>query len=91
VEFDQVIAPIEGVFAQEVDGEMVLLDSQSKHYFGLDGVGRSIWDKLQTPQTLQAVYDAILEEYAVAPEVLRADLVTFIQSLHSHHLIEVED
>ena len=27
------------VFAQEVDGEMVLLDMNSENYFGLDAVG----------------------------------------------------
>lgn len=31
------------VFAQEVNGEMVLLDTDSENHFGLDEVGTSIW------------------------------------------------
>jgi len=36
----------ETVFAQEVDGEMVLLDMESENYFGLDEVGTAIWQAM---------------------------------------------
>ena len=43
---DQKVIFAETVFAQEVDGEMVLLDMESENYFGLDEVGTSIWKEI---------------------------------------------
>jgi len=51
------------VFAQEVDGEMVLLDMNSENYFGLDEVGTSIWQAMQESETLQEVLNILLELY----------------------------
>jgi hypothetical protein len=41
------------VFAQEVDGEMVLLDMNSENYFGLDEVGTAIWQAMQDDGNLK--------------------------------------
>jgi len=79
------------VFAQEVDGEMVLLDMNSENYFGLDEVGTAIWQAMQEKGTLQEVHDAMLEQYEVEPEVLKKDLLDFAEKLKENGLIDVED
>lgn len=69
------------IFAQEVDGEMVLLDMNSENYFGLDAVASDIWQLLQEGRTLQETEDALLEMYDVEPEQLRSDLKAFVGKL----------
>ena len=69
------------VFAQEVDGEMVLLDMASENYFGLDAVASDIWQLLQDGKTLQEVYDALLEMYDVSSDQLKNDLTAFVNKL----------
>ncbi len=69
------------VFAQEVDGEMVLLDMNSENYFGLDAVASDIWRLLQEGRTLQETEEALLEMYDVEPEQLRSDLKAFVGKL----------
>ena len=80
----------ESVFAQEVDGEMVLLDMNSENYFGLDEVGTTIWQAMQEKEMLQDVYDAMIEQYEVAPDVLENDLLEFAEKLRESGLIEIK-
>jgi len=78
------------VFAQEVDGEMVLLDMNSENYFGLDEVGSTIWQTMGKGKSLQEVLNALLEEYEVESDVLEKDLIRFVNQLLDNHLIEVK-
>ncbi len=87
---NQKITFSETVFAQEVDGEMVLLDMNSENYFGLDEVGTAIWQAMQESGSLEEVYRAMLEQYDVEPEVLEKDLLDFVQKLNDSGLAEIK-
>jgi len=79
------------VFAQEVDGEMVLLDMNSENYFGLDEVGTSIWQAMQEKENLKDVFEILLEQYEVEEDVLKNDLITFVEKLEESGLVKVEE
>ena len=82
----------DNVFAQEVDGEMVLLDMNSENYFGLDEVGTSIWQAIEACEGgLQCVLERLLDEYDVEEEVLKKDLADFVGKLLESGLIEVKE
>jgi len=87
---DQKVIFAETVFAQEVDGEMVLLDMESENYFGLDEVGTSIWQAMQEKETLKEVFEVLLEQYEVEAEVLENDLSDFVDKLVESGLVKVE-
>ena len=88
---NQKITFAETVFAQEVDGEMVLLDMESENYFGLDEVGTAIWQAMQEHGNLQDVFNAMLEQYEVEAEVLERDLSEFVGKLLESGLVEVKE
>ncbi len=88
---NQKVTFAETVFAQEVDGEMVLLDMESENYFGLDEVGTSIWQAMQEKETLQEVLALLLEQYEVEAEVLENDLSSFVAKLIESGLVKVEE
>ena len=79
------------VFAQEVDGEMVLLDMNSENYFGLDAVGTDIWQAMQENDSLEKVLEVLLEQYDVKEDVLKKDLMTFVEKLEESGLVKVEE
>jgi len=82
----------DSVFAQEVDGEMVLLDMNSENYFGLDEVGTSIWQAIEAEDgMLERVLGVLLDEYDVAEDILRQDLLAFVEKLTQSGLVEVLD
>ena len=89
MDLDQKIIFSDTVFAQEVDGEMVLLDMESENYFGLDEVGTAIWQAMQEKETLQEVLEALLEQYDVEAEILERDLSDFVTKLLESGLVEV--
>ena len=79
------------VFAQEVDGEMVLLDMQSENYFGLDEVGTVIWQAMQEQRCLKDILLVLMEQYDVKEDILEKDLLTFTHALVENGLIKVDD
>lgn len=81
----------EEVFAQEVDGEMVLLDMKSEEYFGMDEVGTAIWRAMQETDNLQEVLEVLTAQYDAEADVLQKDLVAFVGSLAQNGLIEVSE
>ena len=88
---NQKITFAQTVFAQEVDGVMVLLDMESENYFGLDEVGTSIWQAMQEKEILREVLDALLEQYEVEEEMLENDLIDFVGKLVESGLVKVEE
>jgi len=89
VDLNKKVTFADTVFAQEVDGEMVLLDMNSENYFGLDAVGTDIWQAMQEKATLQEVLEVLLDQYEVEEEVLKKDLVSFVEKLEESGLVEV--
>ena len=88
---NQKITFADTVFAQEVDGEMVLLDMQSENYFGLDEVGTVIWQAMQDQRCLKDILLVLMEQYDVKEDILEKDLLTFTHALVENGLIEVDD
>jgi ornithine carbamoyltransferase len=90
MDLNQKVTFADTVFAQEVDGEMVLLDMNSENYFGLDAVGTDIWQAMQENGSLQNVLETLLAQYEVEEDVLRKDLLTFVEKLQESGLVQVE-
>jgi hypothetical protein len=77
------------VFA-ELDGEAVLLDTESGIYFGLDPVGTRIWELLASGAGEAQVLATLHQEYEVAPDRLAADVAAFVDSLTAKGLVSRE-
>ncbi len=90
MDLNQKIIFVETVFAQEVDGEMVLLDMSSENYFGLDEVGTAMWQAMQEKETLAEVLASLLEQYEVESDVLEKDLLIFVDKLAEKSLLKVK-
>jgi hypothetical protein len=76
---------------QELEGESVLLNLASEHYFGLDEVGTRMWQALTTADNVQAAHTMLLSEYDVSPDVLRQDLLDLVQQLVEHGLVSLSE
>jgi hypothetical protein len=76
------------VVFRELEGEAVLLNLASGLYFGLDAIGTRIWQLLGEHQTLQAVFDQMLQEFEVDDQTLRSDLLALVDRLMAHGLVQ---
>ena len=73
------------------DTETVMLDVDRGTYFGVTGVGRSIWDLLAEPATPDAIVASLLTEYEVDDETCRTEVQAFLGDLIEQGLLDVGD
>lgn len=80
----------DSALATTIDGEAVLLETESGTYFGLNEVATVVWDSLEEPSSVSALRDAILEEYDADPERVQEDLEAVLVKMEDKGLIDVE-
>ncbi len=78
------------LFAQVVDDEMVILDTVTQEYFGLDASGAMIWEYLSESGSLQSAFDAMFAAYDVDAKQLENDICRFVQELVDAGLVQQE-
>ncbi|MDD3775742.1 MAG: PqqD family protein [Sulfurovaceae bacterium] len=91
MDFNQKIIFLDTVFIQEVDDEIIVLDTNTENYFGLNKIGSVIWQTIKEKQVLDEVYKTLLERYDADAEVLRADLENFVVKLLEGGLAKAEE
>jgi ABC-type hemin transport system substrate-binding protein len=69
------------VISRLVDDETQLLDLESGTYFGLDGVGRRIWESVGNGLTLGETASVIESEYEVNIARAQSDVIEFALAL----------
>ena len=70
-----------------VDDETVLLDLESGMYFGLDGVGKRIWESVTDGISLGDIAAIITAEYEVEEEQALKDVIEFASNLVERGLL----
>jgi len=75
------------VISRAVDNETVLLDLESGMYFGLDGIGKFIWEAIGQGQTLGEIAADIASEYDVDRKSAQADVLQFASELIGRGLL----
>ena len=72
-----------------LDSEAVLLNLETEKYFGLDQTGTRMWQLLTSTPAIDIAFQRLLEEYDVAPELLRSNLLELLSRLVENGLLQV--
>ena len=75
------------VMSRLVGDETVLLDLASGVYFGLDGVGKRIWESVADGLSLRETAATIAAEFDVEEAQAQADLIAFATDLVERGLL----
>ncbi len=78
------------VVAGDLGDEVVMLNTQSGTYYGVEGVGATVWNLIQSPMTVAQVRDALLDRYEVQPDICERDLMALLKDFDEHGLIKIE-
>lgn len=70
-----------------MDGSTVILDIASGRYFSLDGVGSTLWQALQRPQSFGDLLNTVLEAYDVETEMAVHDISVLLSRLERAGLV----
>ncbi len=79
----------EDVVWREFDGEAVILDLASQHYFGLTGSGNYMWQLIAEHGSSDAIIERLLARYDVDPANLRVDFEKFVHELAAKGMVRV--
>ena len=75
------------VMSRLVGDETVLLDLSTGIYFGLDGVGKRIWEIVADGKSAGQIIEIIADEYEVDDSRARTDVVEFLGELIERGLL----
>jgi Coenzyme PQQ synthesis protein D (PqqD) len=84
----QQVTIADSVLYQSLQGEVVLLNMETQHYFSLDDVGSRMWELLIELQKLPVVEERLLADFEVDPKVLREDLDRLVGGLMDAGLLK---
>lgn len=71
-------------------GELLILQTASGVYYGLDDVGKRVWGLMNEPKRVGGIRDALVAEYDVDRETCTRDLLELLERLANKRLIEVD-
>jgi hypothetical protein len=83
---DQVSADL----SSNTSGSIVILSLKDGMYYELKEVASRVWSLIQQPTSIQAVLDALLEEYEVEAGRCEADLIALAEDLSKRGLVEIK-
>lgn len=79
------------VIFRDLDGEMIIMDTDSGSYSGLNETGARIWTLISESRSMARVMSLLQDEYEVSSDSFVEDVRAFIQNLLDENLVEVED
>jgi hypothetical protein len=87
MEVDQRLERSDNQVAAPLGEELAILNVKLGKYYGLDRVGRRVWDLFEVPRTLREIKEALIAQYEVEPETLEADLSGLLDDLVNEGLL----
>ena len=78
------------IFIQEIDDEVILLDTTTQEYFSLNGVGRNIVELISENLTKDEIVEELSNIYEVDKIQIEKDLTNFTKALEEKGLITID-
>ncbi len=72
----------------DLDAETVILDTASGTYFGLNEVGKAIWELIAEPRSVSGLCDTIATRFHIDADACMSDVIAFLTDLESEGLVE---
>lgn len=84
---ERIVRIADRVIFRPVGDEMVLLDSRSGTYYGLDPIGLRVWQLIAAGTPMGILVETMLGEFDVTREALEADIEALIADLERRGLV----
>lgn len=89
IDLQSTIARNEEIIFSDMGDETVMMSIDKGEYYGLDPIGRRIWELLENPGQVSAVCDTLCQEYNVTPEQCARDVLAFLDQLFKKEIIKI--
>ena len=75
------------LLTSNLDEDLVMLSVQTGKYYGVNSVGRRIWELLVLPMSVPQISDELLKEYEVSREQCEQEVLGFLKELEVQQLL----
>ena len=75
----------------DLGGEVVVLRTEDNAYYRLDATGRSLWMRLETPQTMSALLAALVADFDAPAEQISREASEFVERCRELDLLTISD
>ena len=85
------VARNDEIISSDMGEETVMMSIEKGEYYGLDPVGRRIWELVQQPSLVNDICRTLLDEFDVTTEQCEHDVLTFLNRLREKDIIITVD
>lgn len=69
-------------------GHVVAMSVKDQSCLALSKIGARIWDIIETPRTMDEICERLMQQFAVPPDVCRAEVEVFLDDLEKSGAIK---
>ena len=73
-----------------LDDSLVMMHIEKGKYFGLNPVGKRIWEILEQPKSFEEITDTLQAEFEVSIEQCKTDVQEFLDKMEKAEIIKKE-
>lgn len=84
---EKLLLNVDNVVWREVGDELVVLELTTSTYLTLNGTAKLIWEKLATGSTIDALTQALVNNYQISTDKARSDTESFVAALFDRELL----
>ncbi|MDQ3170651.1 MAG: PqqD family protein [Acidobacteriota bacterium] len=81
------LVPSPDALARELNGEILLLDLRTSHYFGLTGTGARIWELVEAGESRDAIGEILTREFDADAAQIEEEVARFLDDLVERGLL----
>ena len=81
------LVPSPDALARELNGEILLLDLRTSHYFGLTGTSARIWELVEAGESTDVIGDILAREFDAEESLIKEEVTRFLDDLVARGLL----
>lgn len=84
-----IITKKEGLLSSEMDEGLAMMSIENSSYYGMDKIGRSIWETFDAPTSVEMICTKLCERFDVSAEACQKDVIDYMGKLQQVGLITI--
>ncbi len=69
---------VENIIDGELDNHQVIMHINNGKYFGLNPIGKRIWELIEEPKSIEEITAMLLSEYNISPDQCKVEVQEFM-------------
>ena len=90
IKMQSIVARNDALITGDIDGELVMMSMVAGQYYSLDPIGTRIWNLLESEARVSDLCSALSNEFAVTEAQCEEDVLSFLDELLQHDIVNIK-